>query len=337
MNSKGSRNPEEDLKAESRKRKAMEKSEDGSPKSDEENSAPDSYRDDFPQSEINKSDIEHPQSEIELLPTANSKLQTETMEVHHHPEVEKKGFKEYLLEGLMIFIAVMMGFFAESYREHIVEKNREKEYVKEMVSNLKYDIEVCNNNIAADIGVTAGLDSLRGELKLAINRKINSGKLYYYCLKYSGMNYIAYFNTSAYTELKSSGSLRLIDNDKLVTNISDYYDRCIGYVATNLPDPAAVLKINHEFFSLIYFDDLVKNFEKKDKRFNAAYNFSKILVMQPAPKLLDTKPEDLQKLYDETARYEMNLKDYMYYLGWVKNNATPLIEKIKKQYHIDNE
>ncbi len=28
---------------------------------------------------------------------------SEIMEVHHHPKVERKNFKEYLLEGLMIF------------------------------------------------------------------------------------------------------------------------------------------------------------------------------------------------------------------------------------------
>jgi hypothetical protein len=44
------------------------------------------------------------------------------MEVHHHPHVEKKSFKEYLLEGLMIFLAVTMGFFAENIREHFSEK-----------------------------------------------------------------------------------------------------------------------------------------------------------------------------------------------------------------------
>jgi hypothetical protein len=54
------------------------------------------------------------------------------MEVHHHPEVEKKGFKEYILEGLMIFIAVMMGFFAESIRENITNK----EHVKQLTSQL---------------------------------------------------------------------------------------------------------------------------------------------------------------------------------------------------------
>ena len=42
--------------------------------------------------------------------THNSPLTN--MEVHHHPDVEKKGLKEYILEGLMIFLAVTMGFFA---------------------------------------------------------------------------------------------------------------------------------------------------------------------------------------------------------------------------------
>jgi hypothetical protein len=34
------------------------------------------------------------------------------MEVHHHPNLhhEKKPWKEYILEGLMIFFAVTMGF-----------------------------------------------------------------------------------------------------------------------------------------------------------------------------------------------------------------------------------
>src|ERR1700722_20835664 len=81
----------------------------------ENKSDPDSYRD------------EHPTSEIKELPTANSKLPTEPMEVHHHPEVEKKGLKEYFFEGLMIFLAVMMGYFAESARDHLSDRAKEKD------------------------------------------------------------------------------------------------------------------------------------------------------------------------------------------------------------------
>src|ERR1700685_3716080 len=61
------------------------------------------------------------------------------MEVHHHPNVEKKNFKEYFLEFLMIFLAVTMGFFAESYREHIVEHDREKRYMENLYHDLIKD------------------------------------------------------------------------------------------------------------------------------------------------------------------------------------------------------
>src|SRR5258705_7460760 len=61
------------------------------------------------------------------------------MEVHHHPKAEKKNFKEYFLEFLMIFLAVTMGFFAESYREHLSDRTKEKEYIKSMVEDLETD------------------------------------------------------------------------------------------------------------------------------------------------------------------------------------------------------
>ncbi|WP_426671302.1 hypothetical protein ACPPVU_08705 [Mucilaginibacter sp. McL0603] len=61
------------------------------------------------------------------------------MEVHHHPEVEKKGFKEYLLEGLMIFLAVLMGFIAENIRENISEHKRAAEFAHLYYGDIKKD------------------------------------------------------------------------------------------------------------------------------------------------------------------------------------------------------
>jgi hypothetical protein len=59
------------------------------------------------------------------------------MEVHHHPELEKKGLKEYVLEGLMIFLAVMMGFVAENIRENISEHKRAAELPVRILMILK--------------------------------------------------------------------------------------------------------------------------------------------------------------------------------------------------------
>ncbi|MEO8710909.1 MAG: hypothetical protein ABI405_02240, partial [Parafilimonas sp.] len=61
------------------------------------------------------------------------------MEVHHHPHVEKKNFKEYFLEFLMIFLAVTMGFFAENIREKLSDHAKGKEYVISIKKDLAAD------------------------------------------------------------------------------------------------------------------------------------------------------------------------------------------------------
>ena len=61
------------------------------------------------------------------------------MEVHHHPNVGKKIFKEYLLEGLMIFIAVTMGFIAENIRENISHREKEKKQIESFINTLDSD------------------------------------------------------------------------------------------------------------------------------------------------------------------------------------------------------
>lgn len=73
------------------------------------------------------------------------------MEVHHHPNLhhEKKPWKEYFLEFLMIFLAVTMGFFAENLREHISDNNREKEFAKALYTELKDDSIVAADKLNA--------------------------------------------------------------------------------------------------------------------------------------------------------------------------------------------
>src|ERR1700733_3130485 len=86
------------------------------------------------------------------------------MEVHHHPELphgEKKRFKEYVLEFLMIFLAVTMGFIAENIREHFSDNSKENDYITGMVKNLAVDTTRLNETIKETILQNKGLDSLR--------------------------------------------------------------------------------------------------------------------------------------------------------------------------------
>ena len=58
------------------------------------------------------------------------------MEVHHHPHVENKSFKQYFLEFLMIFLAVTMGFVAENIREYIAETKSAHQYLESYRNDL---------------------------------------------------------------------------------------------------------------------------------------------------------------------------------------------------------
>lgn len=61
------------------------------------------------------------------------------MEVHHHPQIEKKGFKVYFLEFIMIFLAVTLGFIAENLRENISENAQAKELAKSLYKEIYSD------------------------------------------------------------------------------------------------------------------------------------------------------------------------------------------------------
>lgn len=58
------------------------------------------------------------------------------MEVHHHSHHPKK-WKEYLIEFLMLFLAVSMGFIAENIREKYIENERSYELMHAYIVDLK--------------------------------------------------------------------------------------------------------------------------------------------------------------------------------------------------------
>lgn len=89
------------------------------------------------------------------------------MEVHHHPQLEHKPkpWKEYLLEGLMIFLAVTMGFFAENLREHISDSTREKEFAKALYTELRDDSAVAASKLQMRLAKNRELDFLYAYFK----------------------------------------------------------------------------------------------------------------------------------------------------------------------------
>ncbi len=145
------------------------------------------------------------------------------MEVHHHPQVEKKSFKEYFLEFLMIFLAVTMGFFAESLREHLVDIKKEKEYIVSLKEDLATDTASLGRVIPLAQLQYEKLDSLCLLLKLAASGNIyNIHRLYYLNFKYSFGLILFDENERTISQIKSTGAFNLIGNKQCKDNITAY-------------------------------------------------------------------------------------------------------------------
>jgi hypothetical protein len=143
------------------------------------------------------------------------------MEVHHHPDLhhEKKPWKEYLLEGLMIFLAVTMGFFAETIREHYTEHKNAKILAQSLLEDMKKDTASLHALIAFGNKRTIAADGVLAILHTPRNGW-NAGRFY------AGMvpmlTALPFISTDGtYTQMKTSGTLRYF-NQPLVNIINAY-------------------------------------------------------------------------------------------------------------------
>jgi hypothetical protein len=108
--------------------------------------------------------------------------QTENMEVHHHPKVEKKKFKEYFLEFIMIFLAVTLGFIAENIREDITQHQRAKTFGASMIEDLKADTAQIIKYSKYYTAAANNIDTFMYWVSENDLKNIPSGKLYWYGL-----------------------------------------------------------------------------------------------------------------------------------------------------------
>ena len=143
------------------------------------------------------------------------------MEVHHHSH-KPKNWKEYITEFIMLFLAVTLGFFAENQREHLIEGNREKQYMQSLYEDLRKDTTILNNLVRYDTIQNGKLDTTN---QLLIENKWDVARLkllYKLNLKTAGtIRYNLSERTSA--QLKNAGGMRLVANQELSNKISEYW------------------------------------------------------------------------------------------------------------------
>jgi len=180
------------------------------------------------------------------------------MEIHHSPHIPKhsKPWKEYLLEGLMIFIAVSLGYAAENMREHYVETK------KAIISahNLYVDVKADSINYASSMLYRHKQDSCYKIIKeiYTNNRMSQEVPTIYAAHSCISTRYAPIMNSLALDEVKNSGTLKYLDDDKLKAAIQGYASlgndlklreqREFNYI-DRMIDPITTSHFNFDFYS----------------------------------------------------------------------------------------
>ena len=144
------------------------------------------------------------------------------MEVHHHPNLEKKNFKEYFLEFLMIFLAVTMGFFAETIRENISESRQANELAKSLYQEVSADSVNVQKIIQMRLKKEQSLLFFRNAVK--DSNLTSPPKQFYSAFAWSFFisTAIAFEpNDGVLNQLRNSGTLRYFHNMELQNKIGE--------------------------------------------------------------------------------------------------------------------
>ena len=180
------------------------------------------------------------------------------MEVHAHSHTERKKWTHYLWEFLMLFLAVFCGFLAENIREHAVERHREKQFIQSYLEDLKTDTATINRNILFRQKKGGQMDSL---MLLLSSQKIKGYESDLYYLGRMLVRTTRFQPTDrTITQLKNSGSLRLIRNGQAADSMISY-QKLVDYLETNQDDDRIERRAADPLLSRIFnpfiFDKMV--------------------------------------------------------------------------------
>ena len=162
------------------------------------------------------------------------------MEVHHHSHTSdpdshrgRKKWTHYFWEFIMLFLAVFCGFLAEYQLEHQIERDREKRFIQTFIEDLKTDTAEINKVLDFRKKKKERMDSLTLLLSSGLVKGYESDLYYFGRTLVRTATFIS--NDRTITQLKSSGSLRLIRKEQAADSMMSY-QRLVETINTNQED-----------------------------------------------------------------------------------------------------
>jgi hypothetical protein len=132
----------------------------------------------------------------------------------------KKHLGSYAIEFILLFSAVTLGFFAENYREGLVERKTEKMYLQSLIKDLGQDTLKIDYSIRSKEIKDRYFDTLYTILYQSPHpwptRKL------YYISRYLLIREPFYGTMGTIHQLENAGGFKLIQNENLVDKINAY-------------------------------------------------------------------------------------------------------------------
>jgi hypothetical protein len=236
----------------------------------------------------------------------------------HYPG---KKPKDYFFDFFMLFLAVTLGFFVNNLNENLSERQREKQYIESLLTDLRIDtaeIQMIHTGIARRV---AGIDSL---IHILENKDQNNfiNNLYYYSFKYL---YSIEFHSSSdrtISQLKSAGGLRLIQKKGESDNIVQYYSSSDN------------VRFTTEYCLKEFYKILDSEKEIFDLRLLRGHDINSFRCLKDL-KLLMNEPLRIDHFYNQVLMYTSTLVSYNVLLTDLKKEAESLLSFTEKSYNIN--
>ena len=240
---------------------------------------------------------------------------------HHLHKAPGKNFWHYFYEFLMVFLAVFCGFLTENVREHLVENNREKEFMRSLVEDLQTDNSNLNRQIPFGREISARLTALISFLNSEAAG--DSVEKLYNLNAQAGRVVSVDFEDRTSSQLKNAGNMRLIRNKQVADSIRNYwsYIRILESISARLEDlrgkagDVSVQLFNNKYVQYLDPENLV----------------SSPVSILPGAKLINDDPKLLAQYSNRRQSLLVVLNNYIRFMLYAMQYTISLIEMIKRE------
>lgn len=226
--------------------------------------------------------------------------------------MEKGNWKNYGIEFLSIFVAVISAFALNNWNENRRDSNAESKIIIEISNGLKKDIEDIRINKR---GHEEGIKACEFWRNVVENREVNSDSILMHYFNLT-RDFISIQNISGYETLKSRG-LELLKDDSLRASIISLYEY----------DYSILRKFEEEYHEMQFQENYFKEINTYLAP-NFAFDENGNMIKIDMP--LNLSETDKKLLLTYLWKIQSNRRFILYFYSDVENKVNQVLARIDK-------